>query len=68
MSADSFVYEFENSDNNTISWQELVDKLNITNINKTIQTFQKLIDSDYFSKIKAYDSSFDKKSKSLMIK
>jgi hypothetical protein len=36
MSADSFVYEFENSDNNTISWQELVDKLNITNINKTI--------------------------------
>ena len=68
MSSDSFVYEFENSDNNTVSWQELVDKLNITNINKTIQTFQKLIDSDYFSKIKAYDSSFDKKSKSLMIK
>jgi hypothetical protein len=34
----------------------------MTNVNKTIDTFQKLIDSDFFSKIKAFDSSFDKKS------
>jgi hypothetical protein len=62
MSEDSYVLEFQDFYNKTLQWQELASIQNKTNVNKTIQTIQKLIDVDYFSKIKAYDSSFDKKS------